>query len=419
MRKSMKHLTLLLAGVIALGACDREDPTEIGGVLIPDESVRTFEVILDASDFLVMDTAFSAFPPAQSNFITIANTFDGALNANVLERFRVTPIIGVPDSAGVIQIDSLPKLVSGRLIVKFDTIASARTGPVLLHLYRAGEAWDSTAVSWQNRAAGTPWATAGGTRGVLLDTATFADGDSAVFDVDTATLRLWRDSTTQATGVLLTAESPNVRLRAATPFLFVDMRTSIGDTIVTIPVPPFVTRVIYDPPVPAVSGDPRVGGVPSWRTILQLDPDFEDMEVPCPFSPTCRVRLRDASIARAELLLQPALSPPGFAPELPLTVLVYTLLPTPELPLVRSPLATGQGFATISNGSFRTAGAPPAPIVITSYVRSLVTPADTTAFTTRYLTLLQGGTATFGYGTFSGSPQLRLRLSVSQEIQLP
>lgn len=417
--KGMKRLGLLLAGIVAFTACDREDPTGIGGVLIPDESVRTFEVILDASDFLVMDTAFSAFPPAQSNFITVANSFDGVLNANALARYRVTPIIGVPDSAGVIQIDSLPKLVSGRLLVKFDTVASARTGPVMLHLYRTGEAWDSTAVSWENRAAGTPWTTPGGTRGILLDTATFTTGDSVVFDVDTLTLRAWRDSTTQSPGVIITAESPNVRLRAATPELIVNMQTSIGDTIVTVPVPPFVTRVLFDPPVPAVSGDAHVGGVPSWRTILQLDPDFEDMEVTCPFSPTCRVRLGDASIARAELLLQPVLSPPGFAPELPLTVLVYSLLPTPELPLVRSPLATGQGFATISNGSFRTPGAAPAPIQITSYIRSLVTPADTTAFTTRYLTLLQGGTTTFGYGTFAAGPQLRLRLSVSQEIQLP
>jgi hypothetical protein len=417
--KGRKRLGLLLAGIVALTGCDREDPTGIGGALIPDESVRTFEVILDANEFLVMDTAFSAFPPAQSNFVTIANSFDGALNANALARFRVTPIIGVPDSAGVIQIDSLPKLVRGRLYLKLDTVASARTGPVLLHLYRTGEAWDSTAVSWQNRTAGTPWATPGGTRGTLLDTVTLTTGDSVVFDVDTATLALWRDSTTQSPGVLITAESPNVRLRAATPTLAVDMRTSIGDTIVTVPVPPFVTRVLFDPPVPAVSGDPRVGGVPSWRTILQLDPDFEDIEVPCPFSPTCRVRLRDASIARAELLLQPAVSPPGFAPELPLTVLVYSLLPTPELPLVRSPLATGQGFATISNGNFRTPGAPVAPIQITSYIRSIVTPADTTAFRTRYLTLLQGGTTTFGYGTFAAGPQLRLRLSVSQEIQLP
>lgn len=419
MMKCMKGLGLLLAGVVAFTGCDREDPTSIGGVLIPDESVRTFEVILDADDFLVMDTAFSTFPPAQSNFIVLANSYEGVLSANELMRFRVSPIIGVPDSAGVIQVDSLPKLISGRLVVKFDTVASDRTGPVVLHLYRAGEMWDSTDVSWQNRTAGTPWVTPGGTRGALLDTATFATADSVVFDVDTATLAAWRDSTTQVPGVLLTAESPDVRLRGLTPTLFVNMQTSIGDTVVTVPVPPFVKRTIQDPVPPPSSSDPHVGGVPSWRTILQLDPDFENLEVPCPFSATCTVRLRDASIARAELLLQPVVSPPGFAPELPLTVLVYTLLPTPELPLVRSPLATGQGFTTISNGNFRTPGAPIAPIQITSYIRSVVTPADTTAFRTRYLTLMQGGTTTVGYGTFSAGPQLRLRLSVSQEIQLP
>ena len=418
MMRRLKHVALLVAGLAAFTACDRETPTEIGGVLVPNESVRTFEVILDAADFLVMDTAFSAFPPSGAQFLTIANTFEGALNAHALMRFRVTPIIGVPDSAGVIRVDSMPTLVSGRIVLKFDSLATARSGPVLLHLYRAGETWDSTSVTWQNRSAGTPWATPGGTRGALLDTATLDVADSVVFDVDTATLRLWRDSTTQAPGVLLTAESQDVRLRAPIPLLVMEMRTSLGDTLVTVPTLPFVSRVIFDPPVPAVSSDPRVGGVPSWRTILQLAPDFEDQEVACPFSPTCRIRLSDASIARAELLLQPQASPPGFAPELPLTILIYSLLPTPALPLVRSPLALGQGFTTVSNASFRTPGAP-IPIAITSYIRSLATPVDTTAFTTRYLTLLQGGTPTFGYGTFSGSPKLRLRLSVSQEIQLP
>jgi hypothetical protein len=419
----MKMRTLflaLLAGTVALAGCDREDPTAIGAPLVENGSVRTFEVTLDAADYLVRDTSFSAFPSAISSFLLVANGYDNVLNAHALARFAVDPVILVLNSSNQTVVDSTPKLQSGRLVLPIDSLASFADGPVLFHLYRAAETWDSTAVSWTTREKNVLWTTPGGTRGALIDTATYAGGDSVVFRVDTVTLKEWRDFPGTSPGALITSESPSSRMRTGTPILRVAMLTSVGDSTVTVSTVPFVMRFITDPAVPAISAEPHVGGYPtSFRSVFEVRQDLLDVSVPCPFTPTCRVKLRGATIASAELLLQPIASPPGFAPELPMSIFAYTLLPTPQVPLIRSPLGLQSGGITVGPSSFQGTNAPIVRLNVTNFVRDLVAPLDTTTFKSRYLTLLQGVPATFGYASFQAQPKLRLRLSLAQEIQLP
>jgi hypothetical protein len=417
-------LALIALFALALPACDREDPTTIGAPLVENGAVRTFEVTLDASQFLVRDTAFSSFPPPFTLFLIAANTFEGSVNAHEIFRFSVDPFVGVVNGDGEVVVDSTPKLERASLVFAVDTVASSYDGPVLMHLYRLAQTWDTAAVTWTVREMNgtTPvlWSQPGGTRGVLIDTATYVGGDSVTFRVDTATVKLWRDSALSTPGAMLTVERPNTRIRTGRPVLRVDFHTSIGDSTVTQSETPFALRFISDPPVPFSSPDPLVGGAPSaFRSVFEVRPDLADVTVPCPFTPTCRVRLKDASIAGADLILQPVASPAGFVPELPISVLAYTLQPTPQLPLIRSPLGFAAGFITVGPSSFRGTGQPATPLSVTTFIRDLVTPVDTTAFSSRYLTLLPGGTATFGYASFAGSPKLRLRLSVAQEIQLP
>ncbi len=418
----MARLTLLsVVTLVALPACDREDPTAIGGPLVESGVVRTFEITLDASQFLVRDTSFAAFePPATIPFLILANAYEGALNANALARYRVDPFLGVVDAAGALKVDSAPKLQRGRIVLKLDTVASAYTAPVRLNLYEAGQAWDTATVTWTLASASTPWTTPGGTRGALLDSATFTGGDSVTFRVDTLTLARWRNPLVVNNGVLITVETPGTRLRLPKPILKIDYRSTLADTVVTQLLLPFAARFISDPPTPFAAADPRVGGAPlAYRAVLEVRPDLANVLVPCPFTTSCTVRLKDATIARADLLLEPVASPLGFAPELPVTILAYTLLPTPQLPLVRSPLGQPAGFQTVAPSSFRGTGAPVAALTLTTFVRELVSPIDTTTFNSRYIALLQGGTSTFGYATFRGQPRLRLRLSVAREIQLP
>lgn len=421
---SRARFALLALVALALPACDREDPTTIGAPLVENGAVRTFEYTLDASQFLVRDTAFSTFQPPFSSFLILAKSFEGSVNANTLLKYAVDPFVGVVNANGDVVVDSAPVLKRAVLVFSVDSLSSSYDGPVPLRLYRLAQTWDTAAATWTVRELNgtTPvlWATPGGTRGVLLDTATYVGGDSVVFRVDTMTIKLWRDSSATVGGALITAERPNTRLRIGRPVLRVDVKTSVGDTTVTQSSTPFAARFISDPLVPFSSPDPRVGGSPSaFRSVFQFRTDLPDITVPCPFTPTCRVRLKDASIASADLLLQPVASPAGFTPELPISILAYTLLPTAQLPLIRSPLGIGAGFITVGPSSFRGTAQPITPLNVTSFVRDIVAPIDTIAFNSRYLTLLQGGTPTFGYASFAGSPKLRLRLSVAQEIQLP
>jgi hypothetical protein len=422
----MKRLSMLAlaAALFALPGCDREDPTTIGAPLVENGSVRTFEVTLNAADFLVRDTAFSAFPAPLANFLLLANSYDNALNAHALAKFAVDPVILVLNSSNQTVVDSTPRVESGRLILPIDSVGSFSEGPVLLRLYRSAQTWDTAAVSWtvreRNGATDVLWTTPGGTRGVLIDTATYTGGDSVVFRVDTITLKEWRDFPATSTGALITSESPHSRLRTGPPILRTSMHTSVGDSTVVVSTGPFATRTITDPAIPAASSDPRVGGYPSsFRSVFEVRENMRDITVPCPFTPTCRIKLGAANIASAELLLQPVASPGGFVPELPVTILAYTLLPTAQVPLIRSPLGQASGALTVGPASFQGTGAAVTPLNVTNFVRDLVTPLDTTSFKSRYLVLLEGVPATFGYASFQGQPKLRLRMSLAQEIQLP
>jgi hypothetical protein len=418
--KMRSVLALLAFAALSLPACDREDPTTVGAPLVENGSVRTFEVTLPASDFLVRDTSFMVFPPPLYSFSIIANTFEGVLNTHTIARYRVDPTLAVLDSAGKVVLDSVPKLLRARMIVHVDTVASSFATNVALKLYRVAENWDTAAVSWFVRQPGNVlWSQPGGTRGRLIDSQVYAGGDSLVFNVDTALIKVFRDSATTTGGIMITSETPGTRLRIALPTLQVDYTTSIGDSTVTTSTLPFGPRFISDVVPASASSDPRVGGAPlAYRSILEVRPDLKNVTVACPFTPTCRVRLASTSIAEAALMLQPVNTQPGYVPELPLSVLAYTLLPTDQIPLVRAPLGVAAGFNTFAPASFRGTAAA-VPLNVTTFVRDLIAPIDTTVFNSRYLTLIPGGTATVGYATFAGQPQLRLRLSVAQEIQLP
>src|SRR5205823_5926700 len=89
----------------------------------------------------------SAFPPPFSNVLIVANSFQSSLNSHILERFSVPALIGV-DSAGTLKVDSVPKLLSGVLVVHFDTTGTSSPGSAKLRLYRIAQPWDTAGVSW-------------------------------------------------------------------------------------------------------------------------------------------------------------------------------------------------------------------------------------------------------------------------------
>ena len=130
--KTLRRWLSFLFVLSVVTACTDEVPTDVGDDLLPSGGVRTFEVILDAADFLTYDTTFSGYASTQNAaFSVLANKFEGVVDANLLFRFQTPPTaITVRNTAGTTVVDSAPRYFAGRLVLRIDTIAS-ESGPGL------------------------------------------------------------------------------------------------------------------------------------------------------------------------------------------------------------------------------------------------------------------------------------------------
>src|SRR5688500_1435471 len=104
---------MMLCAVLFV-ACDQEAPTGVGGRLLPQNAIRTFEVFLEADRYLAFDTAFGLYSlPGEADFAIIANTYRGSLNSRMLLHYDLPRTIVVLDAQGVARTDSLPRFFSG------------------------------------------------------------------------------------------------------------------------------------------------------------------------------------------------------------------------------------------------------------------------------------------------------------------
>jgi hypothetical protein len=426
LRRSLPRLAgAALLPLLQLG-CGEESPTEAGGPLLPGE-VRSFEVILDASRYLIGDTAFSGYgTPFDVQYYVVANGFDGALDAHMLTPFRMPAAIAVRDSAGVVRSDSAPIYFSGEILFRVDSILSSSKGPLETELLRIAEPFDAPSATWTHRTdtAGValPWSVPGGTTGVRIDTSTWAAsaGDTLRFAVDSATLAAWTDTADHGQGALLRLIDPGERIRVLEVFMRAEARSTIQpDTVVTVTIRPPDATFVFDPPIPATADGPVLGGITAWRTFLTLRPRLDTLRVPCPDQPGCTVSLRELTINHAAILLEPENPPPGFAPEDSIRPVARILLESADVPLIRSLLGgiAGQLLTPLPPGRF--VGTETIELPLTDYLRTIS--ADTVAATTvppriALLPALQG--ATFGFATFRPAPRLRLVVSVASELQL-
>ncbi len=428
----------ILLGALALGACGRDEPTGVGGELIPGGALRSFEFDLDALQFLASDTAFSGYiRTSNAAFQLVAHEF-GGVEAHTLLHFLFPVSVSVRDASGNLQTDTLPSFADGTLVVHFDTATSRVPGPTTLAVYPTTEHWDRSTVSWTLRVDSTgeslSWTTPGGSHGPVLDTAVFAptEGDSAVFALDSATIHTLADTSNAAAGLLLAATTPDVRLRAASISLTVNAHPSIRtDTIVTAGTVTSGT-FIYTPPPPP-SSNLRVGGIQAWRSFLELKRELRSLVLPCPGGDGgCTVALKDATINYAALLLQPVAPPPGYRPTQRVQIYGRQAETSPLIPLSRSPLGGVVGLMrdTIPSSRFEEGGTDGrVELPITPLITSLVadtTVAGSSAAPPNVLVLLppaEGGY--FGFAAFAplsagaAAPRLRLVVTLATEVQLP
>jgi len=425
-----RKLTTIVLAAAALAGCGEEGPVGLDG-LVPDDVVQTVEIVLDADVFIEKDTTLGGYSrPALAGYVVIADAYGGALDANALTRFRLPPSsINYVDTEGATKQDTMPTLIGGRVIARIDTTLARPSGPVQVALYRTTEEWDPISAGWEMRVdtpgVRIPWTEPGGTRGELVDVATLEpDADSLVFQVDSVTINLWADTTDAGRGALFVGETPGTQLRLSSLRLHFDARPSARpDTVVTDSVAPTRTTFIYTP-APRPDGTLLIGGIPAWRSFLQLKERLDTLVLTGPGGE--EIRLGDATLNYAALLLHPVEPQAGFAPTDSVRLNVRAALGGGQIPLARAPL--GDPFGPTVTLSPAVASSPGAPIELPiSRALAILTSAGDGAGIERPTLVLIGevegdqlGVATFG-ATMAGAraPQLRLIVSTVRKAQLP
>lgn len=419
---------LLVAGAVLLSAaCGNDAPLSVGDELLPNQPITSYEVILEAEEFLALDSAFAIYDAGQPvGFAIIANSFESVLDANVLARFLILKTITVRDTlvTGSTIVDTLPRYFAGRVVVRFDTLRTDLSGEAEFELYRAEESWHATSATWTERVdtgdVTLPWTEPGGTRGELLASGAWsrADGDSLVLDIDSATVQTLRDSVSEARGFILTTATEGVRARIREIVMRVDARSSRQrDTVVVTSAVAQGRTFIYSPELDPRSDELRVGGTPTWRALMRLKPGLGDLQVRCPAPLSCMIPLSETEITSAFLEMRLAEPPPGYVLEDSVLITVNPLIEIPGVPFARSPLA---GTGPTANRRILPSdfddvdAAAPVLLPVTGAIRTLVSDsAGVGVALTPFINL-----STFGIVPFRPRPRLRLVLTISQEVQL-
>ncbi len=438
--RSLRYLLMLTT--LAAVACGREGPTAVGSSLLPASGIHSFELVLDAPDFLQSDTAVSGFTfPSLASFRIVAEAFGGTVYAHTLARFSGAPTsITVRDTSTNTSIkDTVPNISTARLVLYVDSTADNGTVPIQLQVYRTAEAWDALTTSWTMRvdsgSTHLPWATPGGTAGPLVGAATWSPGqDSVIFTVDSATIAAWSDTSNAARGALVTATTAGTRLRSSGISLTYLARSKLRpDTTVQVTATTTDHAFIYTPPVPYRPGILQVGGTPAWRTFLGFEPDLWTRSFTCPASVgTCTFTLKDVKVNSAALLLTPT-SSGAFPPEDSVHLQNWVADTSSLVPLSRTPLGSLVGSMTaVSFAAYLAdvANRTPVAVPLTAFVAAAA--GDTllfgsTAAVSRTIAVVQTPEPSlFGVAAFYGrtadpalAPRLRLVLTLGAEVQLP
>jgi hypothetical protein len=428
----------LALGLATLGvaACVEEMPTTVDEGLLPTEPV-TIEVELPWSDFGSNLEVFGGYgAPRQIGSGIIANGF-GTVTARTLARFVPYPIeVVVQDSLGTTRVDQEITFVGGRVNVRFDTLASTngRT-PVTVSVSSVQNEWDPASVNWINGVDSLgdqqPWPQPGAEPVRLLSTADWDPlmGDSVLIDLDSAAVADMADSSDPTRGVRIDLVTAGERLEINNVQLWLEiLPTANPDTIVVDTLPLQDLTFVYDPaPLPPV-GAARIGGVPAWRTVLDVDLPLQFTGPPelCA-AVGCPLVIEPEQVSYAALVLQSAEVDPGFAPTGSLSLDVRTVFSRSSLP--KSPLGPSLigGFDVLVDPDiFGPAQTAPVELPITAFIRELLSESEPGALpvSNTLAMLATFEPVSFPYMSFFGpgvpeEPVLRLILTIGPAVQLP
>jgi hypothetical protein len=422
--------------VLVASACQEQAPTSVG--LDIAAAPVTVELNLSWSEFGANLEVYGGYgAPVELGLGVLANDFAGTLNARTLVRFGTYPdSIVVRDSTGTSRTDTIISIRSGRVVAFFDTIASTNTGPVTLGLGALQTEWDARTVTWTSAVdtidGRTPWPEPGA--GAVVDFATAvwdpAAGDSVIFQLDSVEVAAWADPLDLSRGARLEVLTTGVRLRMTRALLRLDAHSSIvADTAVTVQVATREVTFVYDPLPPPPPDGMRIGGVPSWRTVLDValpvqlngPPEFCAV-VGCPYT------LRAGDISYAALVLTSRTTESAFQPTDSVALDVRPVLSRAALP--KAPLGGSlldDVFGRLVRAeAFGAQSGERIEIAVTPFARALVAnddgaggiPPSTLALLSTFEPLSITFASFHGPGG-PGEPRLRLILTIGPAVELP
>ena len=434
----MAGVPLLATAATALVSCSEELPVGLGDAVLPGEPV-TVVITIPWSEFGSDLEVFGGYgSPATLGQGVLALQYEGTLDARTLIRFADYPdTVAARDSTGATRPDFDPTYVGGRLVAIFDTAASTNGETAVgMILGRTEVEWDLRTASWDFSVDTIndqqAWPEPGGGPVTVVDTATWDPtfADSVVFFLDSATVAAWSDPTDFAAGARLELLDAGHRVGVRGARLWLHARPSINpDTIVEVPSPSSGATFIYTPNVPPPPAGIRVGGAPSWRTLLDVTVPKVLDSIPelCALVP-CPHELRPVEISVAALVLTSAATDPAFQPTDSITVdvrPVFQRSAMPKSPLGES-LIEGSGGRVLPPEAFGSSPGQAFEIPFTSYARDLLrgvtSRGDPVPNSLALLSLTEP--YSIAYATFEGpgsanEPVLRLIVTIGPAVELP
>ncbi len=435
-RRAATYGAVSVLAVLAAG-CEEMLPVAIGDGDLLGELV-TVAIEIPWSSFASNLQVFGGYGSADDlGSGVIANLFAGELNAHTLLRFAAFPFeVTATDATGTNRPTFDFTYAGGRFAALMDTVGSTNTGPVTLRLSATTTEWDLTTTSW-NYAVDTIndrrlWPEAGGGPVVEVATAVWdpATGDSVIFDVDSVFIAAWADTSDLSAGGRLESLDPGPRLRIRGGTLRLDARPAINpDTLIETTAFLQDVTFIYDPfPLPPPDGV-RIGGTPSWRTVLDIEIP-ETIDGPPEFCAvvSCPHALTAGEISYAALVLTSRASPPAFQPSDSIFLDVRPVFRRAAMP--KSPLGASLILSPFGRGVEPQAfGLLPGKVIeipFTAYARALVEGVDRSGAvppkTLALLSVVEPFSVSFASFEGPGSPFepiLKLVLTIGPSVELP
>lgn len=434
----MNRTKIAVLGLVSLGtlACQELIPTSVDDDLLPNEPV-TVEVRLGWDEFASNLQVYGGFGSAADlGSGVVARDYADVLDARTLTRFSPFPTtVTVRDTAGVNRTDSLPIFRTGRVAVVLDTLASTNEGPVTFSLGALRQGWHARSATWTEAVDTandrTLWEEPGAGPVRELGTAVWdpAGGDTVFFAVDSAQLAEWRDTTDVGRGARLDMLTSGERVRVRSILLRLDVQSSLNpDTTVVSTVVRRDFTFIYSPvPEPPPDGI-RIGGTPSWRTVLDVTapttlngPERLCQAVGCP------VELTPDQLNYAALVLRTRRGEAAFQPTDSVSLDVRPVLARSALP--KSPLGnslTGTLGRRVAPDLFADGEGAEIEIPVTEFVADQLRgetaegnpPPSTLALLSTFEPLSISFASFHGPGSML-EPELKLILTTGAKVELP